>query len=231
VKRVLYRADNIVVPSTYLARELSWLGLKFEIIPNTLDLSHYPYRQRSRLEPRLLWMRTFHQTYNPEMALNVLMRVMVLYPQATLTMAGLDAGLQKEIQKLAFNKGLMTHISFPGILDTPAKYLAGQLHDIYLNTNRVDNMPISIIEMAAMGLPIIATNVGGIPDLLTHGETALIVPSNDDQAMAEAVNCLLANPGLVKNLSINARQMAESFTWQKVSPLWDQLFSKVLKDA
>ena len=108
------------------------------------------------------------------------------------------------------------------------KIREGSSADIFLNTNRIDNTPVSVIEAGAFGLPVVATNVGGIADLVSDGETALLVPDNDDEAMAAAVLRLLTSPNLAEKLSANGRALAERFSWENVRPQWESLFASVL---
>jgi glycosyltransferase involved in cell wall biosynthesis len=228
-RRVLSRADSIVAPSPFLAREVTRHGFKVQVIPNVVDLPLYPYRHRRHLRPRLLWMRTFHPAYNPEMAIRVLARVQKVVPETTLVIAGQDKGTQDAVQRLARSLALDSVARFPGYLDMAAKVREGQTADIFLNTNHVDNMPVSIIEACAMGLPVVATNVGGISDLLTDDETGLLVPDDDDEAMAAAILRLLRDPDLAGRLSTNGRQLAQRFSWEQVRPQWEQLFAKLVR--
>jgi glycosyltransferase involved in cell wall biosynthesis len=198
-------------------------GLRATVIPNVIDIEAYPYHQRSELRPHLLWMRTFHPIYNPEMAVRVLARLQRVIPEATLVMAGQEKGQQAAVQRLACELGVGDTIRFPGFLGMDDKFRAGTAADIFLNTNRVDNMPVSVIEACAMGLPVVATSVGGVPDLLTDGETGLLVPDDDDAMMAARVIELLRNPVLASRLSANGRQLAERSSWNSVKGQWEQL--------
>jgi glycosyltransferase involved in cell wall biosynthesis len=96
---------------------------------------------------------------------------------------------------------------------------------MFLNTSHIDNMPVSVIEACALGLPVVATDVGGLRDLLTDAETGLLVPDDDDKAMAAAVTRLLNDPGLRERLSINGRLMAERYDWVRVWPLWEEVLT------
>lgn len=227
-RRVLRRADLLVVPSPFLARPLASCGPPVRIVPNVIDLPAYPYRLRRQLSPRLFWMRTFHPVYNPEMAVRVLGRVKEIFPDATLVIAGQDKGLQGDVERLAGRLRLHDAVRFPGYLDAVAKAREGSRADIYLNTNRVDNMPVSVIEACAMGLPVVSTNVGGMSDLLTDGETGLLVPDGDDRAMAEAVLRLLGDAALAERLSANGRKLAERSAWDRVRPQWDRVFAELM---
>ena len=70
-KRVLKRADCFVAPSPFLAQKLGNHGFEVNVVPNVIELDLYPFRQRARLSPRLVWMRSFHSIYNPEMAIKL----------------------------------------------------------------------------------------------------------------------------------------------------------------
>ena len=130
------------------------------------------------------------------MALRVFRRVRDRVPHAVLVMAGQDKGFQAQTMELARDLELDDAVTFPGFLNMEAKLREGSVADIFLNTNRVDNMPVSVVEACAMGLAVVATKVGGIPDLLTDGDNALLVPDNDDERMADAVLRLLNDPDL-----------------------------------
>jgi glycosyltransferase involved in cell wall biosynthesis len=231
VERVMRRADAVVSPSGFLAHYFqvaSGFGLPVTVVPNTLDLTRYAYRERTSVSPRLLWMRTFHEIYRPEMAIETLADLRRSHSQATLTMAGQDAGLEEDVRALAVTRDLADAVRFPGFLDVAGKSREFADHDIYLNTNRVDNMPVSVLEAGAFGLPVIATNVGGIPFLVQDGETALLVPDGDAAAMANAVRRLAAQPELAHRLSRNGRALAESCAWPVVERQWAALFDTVL---
>lgn len=227
VRRVLQRADRLVAPSSFLARELSWLGLPVQVIPNHIEIERYPFRRRSVVGPRLFWMRTFHPIYNPEMAVRVLERLRVEFRDVRLVMAGPDETCLGEIRRLVEGRELQSQISFPGFLDLPMKVrLAGE-QDIYLNTSRIDNMPVTVLEMGALGLPVVATRVGGVADILSDGVNGLLAPDDDDWAMAEAVKRLLGKPALAERLSGAGRELAESCAWEKVQAQWEWMIGEL----
>ncbi|MBX9602031.1 MAG: glycosyltransferase family 4 protein [Bryobacteraceae bacterium] len=227
VRRVLGRAARLVAPSPYLARAVAPLGLNVELIPNVIELKDYPYRRRDKLAPRLFWMRAFHPIWNPELAIRVLHLLRPDYPDATLVLAGQEKGLLGPMKELASRLDLAEAIEFPGFLGSEEKARYGNQADIYLNTNRIDNMPVSVVEACAMGIPVVATDVGGIGDLLRHEETALLTPDNDAGSMAGAVRRLLAEPELAASLSSNGRILAARSAWENVLPRWRQVLAEV----
>jgi glycosyltransferase involved in cell wall biosynthesis len=74
---------------------------------------------------------------------------------------------------------------------------------------------------------VVSTNIGGVPDLLTEGETGLLVPRDDDRMMADAVLRLLQEPGLAARLSVNGRRLAESSSWDTVKTVWEKLITEL----
>ncbi len=231
IARVMRRADLLIAPSRYLAAQLPSWGPPVEVIPNIVRLERYPFALREKLRdpgaPRLLWMRTFHDIYCPELALEALALVRERFPGATLTMAGQDAGLLAQTKDRAKALGLDEIVRFAGFLDRAAKEREFEQHDVFLNTNKVDNMPVSVVEAAAFGLPVVATEVGGIPYLLRDEATALLVPSGDAQAMAAAIERLARDPDLTRRLSRGGRRLAEESAWPTVAKAWDAAFDRV----
>ncbi len=226
--RVLKRADALIAPSAFLARAVVPYGFHVQVIPNIIHLSHYPYRYRQIIGPRLFWMRQFHPIYNPDLAIRVLARLKDEIPEASLVMGGQSGILELEVRRLAEKIGVASSIRFLGYLDMAAKVKEGDAADIFLNTNHIDNMPVAVVEACAMGLPVVATAVGGVPDLLTHEETGLLVPDDDDDAMAGAVMRLLADSKLTGRLSAKGRQLAVHSSWEEIFPQWERVFNEVM---
>jgi glycosyltransferase involved in cell wall biosynthesis len=228
VRRVLARADAVVAPSAYLAGTLGHGRAGVVVIPNALPLRDYVHRERRGVRPRLLWMRAFEPLYRPWLALDVLAGVRRRLPEATLTMAGPDAGLGASTARRAAEMGLGGSVEFPGVLDLTGKARALASHDILITTSSVDNAPVSVLEAAASGLPVVAASVGGLPHLLVDGEEGLLVTDGDAGAMAGAVVRLVGDPELAGHLSRNGRRLAERSDWTCVRPQWETLFARLV---
>jgi glycosyltransferase involved in cell wall biosynthesis len=229
-RRVLSRARALVAPSEYLARSLPDHGFEAEVIPNIIDVTAYPYRHRWSVGPRLFWMRAFHALYHPEMAIRTLACLKESRPDASLVMAGQDLGLEGRVRRLAADMGLADAVRFAGFLDMDGKRREGAAADIFINTNRVDNQPVSVIEACAMGMPVVATSVGGIPFLLRHEETGLLVRDGDVEGMARAILRLTQEPELCSRLSSNGRTLAMHSDAEAVRSRWESVFARVLDD-
>jgi L-malate glycosyltransferase len=227
-RSVLGRASAVVAPSPFLVVAAGRVGIEAEVIPNPLPVEDYPFRLRTGLAPKLLWMRTFHEYYEPELAVRTLACVRDRFAEATLTMAGPDEGRLDVTRRLVVELGVEDAVSFVGVLDRAGKLREFASHDIFLNTNQVDNAPVSVLEAGAFGLPVVATEVGGIPFLLRDSETALLVPASDPEAMAAAVIRLLVDHDLAAELSSAGRALATRSAWPIVRDQWMDLVDRVL---
>ncbi len=227
VRRVLAAASTVTVPSEYLRREMRPYRSDVQLIPNPLDLAAYPLRRRERPEPRLVWLRAFHEIYNPSLAPRVLAAVARDFPETTLTMIGPDRGdgSLAKARAVASELGVLDRVHFPGQIPKAAVGERLSQADIFLNTTNVDNAPVSVLEALACGLCVVSTNVGGMPDSVRDGEEGLLVPPNDAEAMAAAVRRVLDEPGLAARLSARGRERAERQDWSVMLPRWEVLFS------
>lgn len=225
--RVLKRADVLVTPSPYLSRAVGAHGFTAHVVPNVIDRDAYPFRLRRVARPRLFWMRSFEPLYNPALAVRVLARLRESLPDARLVMAGRDGGYEAETRQLAEQLNVGDAVEFTGFLDLPGKLRVAQDCDIFINTSHVDNTPVAILEACAMGLIVVSSAVGGIPDLLTNGETGLLVNESSDEAFASAIAQLLHKPDLVERLSSNGERLANRSSWQRVRPQWENIFASL----
>lgn len=229
VQRLLAGARAVTVPSRYLLEAMRPYREDLQLIPNALDLSRYPFSRRVSPAPTLIWLRAFHEIYNPRLAIEVLHLLRVSFPAARLIMVGPDKGdgsLQKTQQR-AVEMGLADSVEFTGGVPKSEVPVRLNLGDIFINTTNFDNTPVSVMEAMACGLCVVSTNVGGLPYLLKDGEDALLIPPDDPDAMAAAVMRILTEPGLAEQLSTNARKKAEQFDWQIVLPMWGKIINDI----
>jgi len=225
VRRLLRSAAAVTTPSPYLLEQMKPYRFDLHLLPNSLNLKEYRFNLRGRPQPRLIWLRAFHKVYNPSLALRVVKTLSERHSDVHLTMVGPDKGdgSLQIVERMAAEMGVTDRIGLPGgvaKLEVPGWL---NRNDIFLNTTNVDNRPVSVLEAMACGLCVVSTNVGGIPSLLQHEENALLVPRDDHEAMAGAIERILTEPGLAERLSRNARTDAERYDWSVVLPQWESL--------
>lgn len=222
-RMVFANAYQNVAPSGYLKQAFESAGFTNVIhIPNSIEIDKYEFKAREKLTPKLLWVRAFATIYNPEMAVKVLFELQRKYPNALLTMVGPDKDGSLQTTK-AFADYINCKVSFTGQLSKEDWWQLASEHDIFINTTHFDNTPISVMEAMALGLPVVSTNVGGIPYLLADKENALLVNDDDDKAMTEAICSLLEDQQKASDLTLNARHFIEQMDWNVVKEEWKRV--------
>ncbi len=227
MRRLLRNAQAVTAPSPYLIERMRPYRDDLKLLPNALDLSLYRFRHRTSATPRLVWLRAFHEIYNPVLAVRVLGRIAERFPDATLDMFGPDKhdGSLEKTKATLRDLRLEHRANIHGRISKAQVSACIDRGDIFLNTSRVDNAPVSVVEALACGACVVSARVGGIPYMLSDEHDALLTPPGDDEAMANAVQRLLTNPKLVSNLSVNARQKSCLYDWSEILNQWRSLLS------
>jgi glycosyltransferase involved in cell wall biosynthesis len=233
VGRLLASAVVVTTPSAYLLEQMQPYRSEMRLIPNPIDVANYEFHLRADPKPDLVWLRAFHETYNPSLAPRVLSELRTYFPAAHLTMIGPDKGdgSLARVRSAVDKWRLADAVSLAGPVHKTEIPTVLNRGDIFLNTTNFDNAPVSVVEAMACGLCIVSTKVGGIPYLLLDGHDALLVPPNDPPAMVAAVRRILTERGLAERLSRNARTKAEGFDWSIILPQWEQLLDEVAAKA
>jgi glycosyltransferase involved in cell wall biosynthesis len=220
-------AHRIVVPSGYLVDVFRRHGLRAQAIGNFVELSRIAYRERRPLRPVFFSNRNFAPHYNVACVLRAFATIQARHPDAELLVAG-DGEQREALHALARSLGLR-HVTFLGQVspsEMPALY---DRADIYLNAPTIDNMPNSILEAFAAGLPVVTSDAGGIPYIVRNGETALMVSMNDPEALARGALRLLAEPELARSLAQAARDECETrYTWDAVRDEWERCYASLV---
>ena len=214
-----------VTPSGYLHHEFEIRGYdKLQTIPNNIDISIYKFKERKNFTPRLLWVRSFEKTYNCTMAVEVLNILIKKYSDAELCMVGPDLdGSMQDTKDLAEKYGFADHIKITGRMTKSDWHKLSEDYDIFINTTNVDNTPVSLVESMALGLPVVSTNVGGIPYMVKDGVNALLVEKGNAEEMAAKIELLVKDSQLAMSISKKARMNAESYGWDTVKKQWQNL--------
>ena len=215
-------ADQIVVPSGYLVDVFARFGLEAKAIPNVVELDVFRYRERKPIRPVFLTSRLHEPLYNVPCVLRAFALIQQRFPNASLTVAG-DGWMRPQLEQLARDLGL-ANTRFVGRVawdDMPNLYDSS---DVYLTATNIDNMPGSVIECLSCGLPVVTTDAGGVPYIVTHDETALIVARNDHAALAAQAIRLLEDDTLAVRLARNGREVCKQYAWPAVREAWLQAY-------
>jgi glycosyltransferase involved in cell wall biosynthesis len=168
--------------------------------------------------------RNLEPIYGLETAIRAVALVRAKLPTIRLKIAG--SGPQgEELKRLVASLGLENEVSFLGRLDRAEIVALYHSAHAMLNPTRVDNMPNSVLEALACGVPVISTNVGGVPYIVEDGRTALLVTPGSEEEMAQAILRLCKDTELCRQLSDSGRREVAQYTWDKVWPHWSAVYN------
>jgi glycosyltransferase involved in cell wall biosynthesis len=225
-QRLAYRAAHrIVTNSSAGAERLGQEGVdadKILVIPNGIDIANFPVpssKPRRRIVATVANLR-------PEKGHDVLLRaaalVRVEIPDARFRIIG-DGPQRQSLHELAAALGVDDMVEFLGHRDDIAALLASS--DVYAFPSRTEAFPNGLIEGMAAGLPVIATGVGGMLELVTHRRNGLLVPPDDERALADALIELMETPVLANALATAARRTIEArYSFDRMVAAFNDLY-------
>jgi len=227
VRPTLRRAFAIVVPSGFLQDVFGQFEIAAEIVPNIVDLSRFHPGPPRAASHNIIVTRNLEDIYDIPTALRAFAVIRSAYPDATLTVAGSGPRLDA-LQQLAQTLGVADGVRFTGRIDNEHITELYRNADLMLNPSTADNMPISLLEAMASAVPIVTTNVGGIPHLVTDARNALLVAPGDPSAMAAAAIRVFAEEGLARRLVEAGAESAAGYTWAQVRPRLFGVYARAL---
>lgn len=214
--------DSVVVPSEYLVRVFASFGLKARAIYNLIETGKFRFRERVPPRPVFLSNRNLEIHYGVDRVLRAFALIKERVPEASLTIAG-DGSQRRVLETLAEELELR-NTTFIGQIEPGSIASVYDGADIYLNGSEIDNQPLSILEAFSCGLPIVTTDAGGIPDIVTDGKTGMIVPRGDYSQMAERAIRLLNDPELAKRITEHGRSECAKYSWDAVKDAWMSIY-------
>jgi glycosyltransferase involved in cell wall biosynthesis len=225
-RRVMRRwVDLNVVPSTFLRDVLAAFGIPSQVVTNTVDLGRFAFRPRDPLQPRILSTRNFERIYNVAATLRAFARIQRARPDATLTLVG-SGPQESDLRALARSLALQ-NVTFAGRVPPSDMHRYYADADVYVQTPAIDNMPLSVLEAFASGVPVVSTNVGGVPSILTHGVHGLLAPPDDDNAIAAHVMTLLESPEEARRMAAAAHDTCAQHEWAVARTGWLAVYRTV----
>lgn len=227
VRPALAAATAVVVPSGFLEGVFRAHGVATSILPNIVDLARFRPPPQAPAVPTILVARNLEPLYDNATAIEAFARVHLRRPDARLVVAG-SGPEEAALKALAVRLRVADAVTFTGRLDRDAIAARYRAASVALNPSRVDNMPNSLLEAMASGVPIVSTDVGGVPHVVAHGRTALLVPPGDPDAMAAALLRLLDDEALARRLAAAGLAEVQRYAWPRVREVLAAVYAAAL---
>jgi len=221
-------SHHIIAVSQELKRQMNWpfVNKKITVIHNGRGIKNLLSREESRdnlikKEPRLapyqddFWSLTIgelHPVKRHNAVIEVMKELVDKEPNTRHLIIG-SGEEEQELKVLIAKENLSEHIFLLGSVDEASQYLKAA--DVFVLASRSEGMPYVLIEALLAGVPIVATRVGGIPEVVEDGVSGLLTPPLDNKALFKAIFELRTNPELRTKLSEGARVRSQNFTFEK----------------
>jgi L-malate glycosyltransferase len=237
MNRWLLGRTHVVAVSTeihsLLSAQIGHKGMaSLEYIPNGISLEPYtglPRREEARrrlgwplVGPVLGVVARLAEAKGHDDLLRAFAIIRGTIPQARLVIVG-DGPLRERIRELIDSLGLADSVAMLGERHDVPQILAAL--DVFVLASQMEGVPMTILEAMAAGLPVVATDVGGIPQVVTHGQTGLMVPPSSPQELAQAILEVVRNPKKAQRLArAGRRRIEESFSVGTMASRYERLY-------
>jgi glycosyltransferase involved in cell wall biosynthesis len=233
IKKVLGRATHITATGELLKRTALRLNPdaagKITVIPFGVTVPD----DIAPLPPppvRLCFIKQHRPKYGPDILLRALAEVKKSVPDITLSMAG-DGEMTASLKRLATELQLTQNVSFVGFIPNERMYSFLRRHHIMVMPSLVEGFGVASLEAAACGRPVIASNVGGVPEVVQDGRTGILVPPGDHRRLAEAIVKLSGDAQLCRQMGqAGHRFVKENYSWEKSLDMMCSLYDKLIHE-
>ena len=210
---------------------------KFIVIPSGVELNKFkevPYNEKQNLKRELgipenaLIIGTvgrLEPVKGPEFLIEAAKYIIPKHPNTYFLFAG-DGHLKKNLEKKASDLGIKNNIIFLGWRNDIAKIIS--VYDIFVLPSLNEGMGRVLVEAMALGKPIVASNAGGIPDLVTHGKNGFLVPPKDPRELANYIQILLEDGEKREKMGMAGKDMVKNFSKEKTVGKIAELYKELM---
>ena len=234
LRQTLSAADWVSAVSLKMLTEVR------QIVPEIAQLSSVIYNglKSPRLKPepvsfepiKILCVGRLVELKGFDLALTALASLLVAFPNTSLTIAG-DGVARANLERQAADLNLGEAVEFTGWVAPEKIPELINSASVVVVPSRMDSLPVVAQQAAQLARPIVATRVGGLPEIVSHGQTGLLVEPEDSDGLVEAITFLLQHPDMARSMGLAAqRRMEEVFGWQQFVDEYDNLYHKLRRE-
>lgn len=235
---LLSQAKEITATTHFLADATSKLApksRKIHVIPFGIDCELFS-RSANHRKPqkgfiRLGFIKHLNPKYGPDFLIKAMPSVLSEFPNTLLVLVG-QGEMEYELKSLSAHLGIEKHVQFLGHVEYESVPAVLQSIDIFVMPSVQESFGVASIEAQSMEIPVVATNVGGVPEAVVNGHTGILVEPRNVGQLADAIKKLIANPTLRVRMGKNARQFVlDNYRIEDNVLLFEDLFEKLLKNS
>ncbi len=226
-RRIHASPDRVTAISRSLATRAMRLGAdasRVEVLPNGVDLSSIAVqRTDERVVHRIVCIARLSWEKGLSDLLAALPRIRARMPDARLVLVG-DGPERVALEVQAKELGVAEAVEFRGALPNTEALAVLRTADVFVCPSLAEGLGIVFLEAQASGVPAVGTRVGGIPDVIVHGETGLLIPPHDPNAIAAALINLCTDDALRARIAAAGRASVGRFDWPRIVARYAELY-------
>ncbi len=239
LRKILTSADFITATSNYLKKQTlrlyPQLESKISIIPFGVEIPEAFADRKSDDIVRLVYIKKHEKIYGPDVLLAAMQKVIRIKPSIHLTLAG-RGSMTAELRQQSKQLGIENSVDFCGFINSDEISSFLSQYDIMVMPSLQESFGVAVLEASAVGLPVVASNIGGVPEVLISEKTGILVPPGRAEKLSQAIIRLAENAELRRTMGQAGRKMvAEKFRWEvsldKMAELYERLVSEAPKKA
>jgi glycosyltransferase involved in cell wall biosynthesis len=228
---IMNNSDLITAVSNNVKNHGIKIGMeptKCVVVTNGVDYSYFHMQRTYSTTPHnVIFIGRLLFNKGPQILIESAKLVIKKIPDAKFLIVG-DGPLRNKLEESSRQNNLTKNVIFLGRVDD----IRGPMKDsdVYVRPSLLDGMPLGVLESMAAGLPVIATEIAGTPEIITHGKTGHLVKAGDVKELADAISYLLSNPSYMLNLAKNGVEFVKSeFDWSNVVRKYEDCYFSILE--
>lgn len=233
----MQRAARVVCVSRDLAQMVAGSGLanqtSCKVIPNGYDEGEVEialtHAREKPSKPELAFVGSLDENKDPITTIRSLQLLLKKVPNVFLNIVG-QGPLEIKAREFVAQARLQDFVHFHREMEHSELLKILSRCTLLIVSSHREGMPTVVIEAFAMGIPVVATKVGGLPEIIRAGENGFLVPVEDSESIAECVERILTDYNLRKKLSQGARETASALTWSKITKRYEGLFDSIVAE-
>ena len=230
LQRLAYRAAHrVVANSRAAAAQVAREGVSPEriaVIPNGIEMTRYPAAPARAARRVITTVANLRGEKGHEVLIEAAARVLRERPGTVFQLVG-GGPMKTQLQQQAYDLGIADAVRFLGHREDVPQLLHDS--DLFVLPSRSEAFPNGVVEAMAVGLPVVASDVGGIPELIEHERNGVLVPVGDAEALARALLRLIDDPARTAELGAAARAtIAQGYSFERMVAAFETLYLQML---
>lgn len=229
-RTVYNRADLVLTPSRTLQRELMAHGVtaRVEYLSNGIDVGMVSPKLSYAPTGRILHAGRLGHEKNIDVVVRAFALLAERLPGYTLDIVG-DGPARLNLQRLASSLGIAERVRMRGFMDRPSLAKAYRDYDAFVTASTIETQGIVLLEAMAAGLPVVGVDALAIPEIVRNGRSGIVTPPGDEQAIAEALEQLLASEEMRSRMGAAGREDVRQHALPAVVDRLESLYEQVLE--